>query len=48
MKCENCGELITMEEYLAVSIMVTALCTICKSLSKKQRHQRFINSINKK
>lgn len=38
--CENCGEEITREEYLKVSIWEDALCPICKKLSKKKRLER--------
>lgn len=38
--CENCGEEITLQEYLSVTAWTPALCQTCKKLSKKKRIER--------
>ena len=45
LKCENCGEGISLEQYLSVDIMATAMCDTCKSSSKAKRRQRMIKAM---
>lgn len=48
MKCENCGDPITLKRYLSVSITAQALCDICKNLSKAKRRARMALAIKPK
>jgi hypothetical protein len=48
MVCENCGDKISLEQYLSVGIMSVAMCDTCKEASKAQRKQRLLNSMVEK
>lgn len=43
--CENCGEGISLEQYLSVDIISSAMCDTCKKSSKAQRKQRMLKSM---